>query len=131
MSEPRCIPGRWSIAFALAACTPSAPSTQRSSATPADRVESACELARDGGRDATQYLQIVVRSRDDISRLDLPNTAGVSLLDHPTADPRPDCRLGVGAYATSAGLATLCAHGCTPDRGCGIRVITTKQPAGP
>jgi hypothetical protein len=51
-----------------------------------------------------------------------------SLLDHPRAERDADGRVSVGGYASDEALAALCARGCTPDRGYGVRVIVTEQP---
>lgn len=104
-----------------------AESPRPDSAAPAAPVESACELARRGEPDGTQYVAIVVRSIDDLYRLELPSLPSISLLDHPSAEPEPDGRISVGAYVTDVTLGALCARGCTSDRGCGVRVIVTKQ----
>jgi hypothetical protein len=57
----------------------------------------------------------------------LPSVRGLSLLDHPSADLDADGQLSVSAYADDAALGELCARGCIRARGCGVRVITTKQ----
>jgi hypothetical protein len=74
-----------------------------------------------------QYVAIVAPSRDEILRLDLLHTEGLSLADHPATDQLADGRVSVGSFATDAAIATLCGRGCTHDRNCDILVITSKE----
>ena len=74
-----------------------------------------------------QYVAIVAPSRDEILRLDLIHTEGLSLPDHPSTDQLADGRVSVGSFATDAAIAALCDRGCTHARRCDILVITSKE----
>lgn len=97
-------------------------------APPAPRLVASCPYApADTGDPGSQAVVIVAASVDEIYRLRLIDLRGLSLLDHPRADPEPDGRVGVTGYADDDALRELCARGCTRDRRCDVRVVTTKQ----
>ena len=102
--------------------------SQRGNPTVAAPLTECARVAASGStRGMYQYVAIVAPSRDEISRLELPHTEGLSLPDNPTLDQLADGRVSVGSFATDAAIASLCARGCTHDLHCDILVVTSKE----
>jgi hypothetical protein len=106
----------------------SAPPQPHQATVAGQNTELPCGAATGGSDEGgDQYIAITVASQDELSQLDLVRLPGLSLPDHQTPDVAKAGRVTIGAYATDQAISTLCARGCTPARGCEVRVVSSKH----
>ena len=74
-----------------------------------------------------QGIVIEASSAEQLHALDLIHVHGLSLADHPRPTPVDGGRVSLGGDATDVAIATLRARGCTPEHGCEIRVVESKE----